>query len=187
MIDVLIIGGGIAGLSASIFTQKSGLTTYVFDRGESQIHDVKQISNFPGVDPMSGEELRSKMLRQAEGFGVILKRESVIAVKQTPEGFAIMTDSSTYQARFVIVATNRHTVLLEDLGLELVVNEKVPSRKIKQVIDLTPDGETSIPNLFVAGLLSGVSSQAVIAAGQGAQVGVNVASRAKEKPYMWHD
>jgi thioredoxin reductase (NADPH) len=77
--------------------------------------------------------------------------------------------------------------LLESLGFELAVNEKVPSGKIKKVLGIDPDGTTKLPNLYITSLLAGISSQSVIAAGHGASIGISIVSKENGKAYMWHD
>lgn len=187
MVDVIVVGGGVAGLAASLFTQKAGLRTLVFDTGVSQLKRVSTVWNYLGKTGNSGEQLIGDYRNQVTNAGVELRDEEVLSVKPEEESFVVQTAAETYHAQYVIIATNLNTQLLTDLGFELVVNEKVPSGKIKQVKGIGWEGETQIPNLYVAGMLAGVPSQAIIAAGQGAAVGVNIATKATGKTYMWHD
>lgn len=187
MIDVIVVGGGIAGLAASLFTQKAGLRTIVFDTGVSQLKKVSAVWNYMGKTGNSGEQMIEDYRNQVTNVGVELRDEEVLSVTQEEDSFVVQTAAETYSAKYVIIATNLNTQLLADLGFELVVNEKVPSGKIKQVKGIGWEGVTQLPNLYVAGLLAGVPSQAIIAAGQGAAVGVDIAAKATGKTYMWHD
>lgn len=185
-LDVAIIGGGISGLSAAIFTGHVGLKTVVFDAGVSQVKKVSALNNNLGTPGISGEELLEKYQQQVKEYGE-LKNVKVESLQKEGDVFTLQADGETYEATRVIVATNLNTELLEALGLEIGVNENIKSGKIKKVVGVNWEGVTSIPNLYIAGLLAGVPSQVMIAAGQGAAVGVRVAQEATGEKYMWHD
>lgn len=188
MEDVVIIGGGISGGSAALYTSKGNLKTTVIDAGHSQINKVSTIFNYPGIHEISGEELIVTIEQQARDFGTEWIYDEVIAVSQEDDVFIVETKSGhVYKSKYVIIATNLQVDLFSPLGIELTVNEKVPSGKIKKVIDLSSDGQTEIENLFVTGLLAGLPSQSVIAASHGVQVAIEIVSRETEKTYMWHD
>ena len=185
-LDVAIIGGGISGLSAAVFTGHAGLKTVVFDAGVSQVKKVSSLNNNLGTPGISGEELLEKYQQQVKEYGE-LKNVKVESLQKEGDVFTLQADGETYEATRVIVATNINTELLEALGLEIGVNENIKSGKIKKVVGVNWEGVTSIPNLYIAGLLAGVPSQVMIAAGQGAAVGVRVAQEATGEKYMWHD
>lgn len=185
-LDVVIIGGGISGLSAALFTGHAGLKTIVFDTGLSQIKQVSALNNNLGSPGISGDELLQRYRQQLQGFAE-LKNAKVDSLQKENDSFIILADGETYEANRVIVATNINTELLEALGLEIGVNDNIKSGKIKKVVGVNWEGLTSIPNLYIAGLLAGIPSQVMIAAGQGAAVGVRVAQEATGEKYMWHD
>ncbi len=184
--DVIILGGGISGLSAALYTGQAQLKTLVFDTGASQITRVSKLNNYPGIEVISGEELISVYRKQAEAYGAEVRDEEVASAKKEGEEFLVETASGTYRSKYLVVSSNANSSLLSDFGIELEVNPRIP-RPINQMKDGDGSGETSIENLYVAGLLAGLPSQAVIAAGQGASVAVKIATKALEKPYMWHD
>lgn len=187
MPDVIIAGGGISGLAAALFTAKAGLKTLVFDGGESQIQRVSTVWNYPGVVSVSGKQLLEQCRKQATEAGAEIRDEEVVAAERSGDRFAVKTASGSYEADYLVIATNLNAQLATGFGFEPVVNEKVPSGRIKRIKGIEWDGKTDIPNLYIAGLLAGIPSQAVIAAGQGAAVGVEIASRATGNTYMWHD
>lgn len=188
MFDVVIIGGGISGLSAAIYTAYGKLSTMILDTDSSQVLKVGSLRNFPGILKTSGRELLDHMKLQAETFGAKFSVDEATKITKAGEHYEIVGESGqTYSAKYVIIATNLKTNLLDDLGLKLVVNEKVPSGKIKRVVDVGFDGVTKHENLYIAGLLAGVSSQSVIAAGQGAQLGTDIVTKETGKTYIWHD
>lgn len=184
--EVIVIGGGISGLSAALFTGHAGLKTIVFDAGESQIKKVAKLNNVLGAPGISGVELLEKYRQQLGNYAEV-KNEKVDSLQKEGDIFIIKANGETYEAVRVIVATNIDTELLEANGLEILVNENIKNRKIKKVAGVNWEGVTSIPNLYVAGLLADLPSQVMIAAGQGAAVGVRVAQDATGDKYMWHD
>lgn len=188
MVDVVVIGGGISGGSAAIYTSKGNLTTTVIDSGHSQIKKVSTIFNYPGIHEISGEELIVTIEQQAREYGTEWIYDEVIAIKRLDNIFVVQTKNGhVYKSKYVIIATNLHVDLFSALGIELIVNEKVPSGKIKKVINLKTNGQTEFDNLYVTGLLAGLPSQSVIAASHGVQVAIEIISKETEKTYMWHD
>ena len=67
MIDVLIVGGGPAGITAGIYAARSGLNTLLLERETfgGQIASSPKVENYPSIISISGEELVSRMLEQA--------------------------------------------------------------------------------------------------------------------------
>lgn len=185
--DVAVIGGGISGLPAALFTSHAELNTVVFDTGVSQIKKVPELRNVLGAPGMSGEELIETYRKQVTEVGAEIKDETVTSVKKEDGEFVITAGEEEYRATRVVMATNVNVTLLEELGLEVEVNENIKSGKIKKVVGVSEDGVTNVSNLYVSGLLAGVPSQALIAAGQGANVGVRIAQEATGDKYMWHD
>ncbi|MBO8173254.1 MAG: NAD(P)/FAD-dependent oxidoreductase [Bacillaceae bacterium] len=187
-VDVAIVGGGIAGLSCALYTAQAELNTVVLDTGKSQLKPISMVYNYPGFDEgISGEELLSKMKKQADRFNASRIEEEVVKVEKEGGVFKVRTDNSEIEARYLVIASNLDTRPLEDMNLPVEVNPLVPSGKIKQVPGLPWNGATEIENLYVAGLLAGLPTQSIIAAGQGAAVGMAIVSKEKGKPHVWHD
>jgi len=83
MYDVIIIGAGPAGLSAAIYSARSGLKTAVFEKGliGGQINVTEIVENYPGLaEAITGYELTDRMHRQAEHFGAEFRDEEVTAL-----------------------------------------------------------------------------------------------------------
>jgi thioredoxin reductase len=185
-LDVAIIGGGISGLSAALFTGHADLRTVVFDTDSSQAHNISSLHNALGVSGLSGTELLEQYREKVKTYAE-LKNAKVEGLKKEGTTFTFQADGEIYEADRVIVATNLETELLESLGLKIGVNENIKSGKIKKVVGVNWEGTTKIPNLYIAGLLADIPSQIMIAAGQGAAVGVRVVQDATGEKYMWHD
>lgn len=86
--DVVIIGGGPAGLSAAIYAARGGLKTAVFERAfiGGQITVTEDVENYPGFEEsLSGFELTGKMHAQAERFGAeFLMKRSRLCTSKVP-------------------------------------------------------------------------------------------------------
>jgi thioredoxin reductase (NADPH) len=87
--DVIILGGGPAGLTAGIYASRAGLKTLMLSgsAGASQITYTPHVENFPGFpDGVGGYELIQKLKKQAEKFGLQTKSEDAKAIKQLDLG-----------------------------------------------------------------------------------------------------
>lgn len=109
--DVIIIGAGPAGLSAAIYSARSGLKTAVFERGliGGQINVTEEVENYPGFpEALSGYELTERMHRQAEHFGTEFKDEEVTALGMEGLCKIVETSDNKYRARAVIFCTGAY-------------------------------------------------------------------------------
>jgi len=126
--DVIIIGGGPAGLSAAIYSARGGLKTAVFEKGMigGQINVTEDVENYPGFEkPLSGFELTSKMQAQAERFGANIIEEEIIALGMEGLCKVIETDSGKYRAKSVIICTGAHPRRLNVPGEERLTGRGV--------------------------------------------------------------
>ncbi|WP_420596106.1 thioredoxin-disulfide reductase [Deinococcus sp.] len=107
--DVVIIGGGPAGLTAAIYTGRASLNTVILEKGlpGGQIAQTEEVENYPGFpEPVSGPELAQRMTEQAERFGAKIEMEEVQSVEHHPHGgFLVKGYSGSYHAKAVILAT----------------------------------------------------------------------------------
>ena len=107
-VDVVIIGGGPAGLTAGIYAGRGQLETVILEKGlpGGQIAQTQEVENYPGFDEViSGSELSQRMVRQAEKFGAKIVMEEVLGVEQRGQDFLVSGYDQTYLAKAVIVAT----------------------------------------------------------------------------------
>lgn len=108
MYDVIIIGSGPAGLTASIYTSRSNLKTLIIGGlvWGRQLMVTAEVENFPGFkEGILGPELVERILRQAERFGAEMIYEDVVRVDFSSKPFKAMTENKTYEGRSVIIAT----------------------------------------------------------------------------------
>ncbi|WP_027892249.1 thioredoxin-disulfide reductase [Calidithermus chliarophilus] len=106
--DVVIIGGGPAGLTAGIYAGRGGLKTVVLEKGlpGGQIAQTEEVENYPGFpEGISGPELAERMLKQAQKFGVEVQMEEVLGLELTDLGFVVKGYGQSYLSRSVILAT----------------------------------------------------------------------------------
>ena len=77
MYDVVIIGGGPAGLTAGIYCSRALLDTVIYEKGAlgGQIITTAHIENYPGIQGMDGFSLMIEFKKQAENFGAVIKME----------------------------------------------------------------------------------------------------------------
>lgn len=106
--DVIIVGGGPAGLTAGIYTSRHGLRTILFEGeafgGKAKGHHP--IDNYPGFpDGITGEELMDRFIAQTKKFGVEFKKENVVEIQPFGDLKMIATRSGVYQSKSIILAT----------------------------------------------------------------------------------
>ncbi len=107
MLDLVIIGGGPAGLTAGIYAQRLGLRTALVERelvgGQIAVSDV--IENYPGFPPISGAELMEKFEAQARGFGLDIKYMDVLDISEDGKNKKLKTSEGELSTKAVIIAT----------------------------------------------------------------------------------
>lgn len=107
--DVIILGGGIAGLTAGLTAGRFGLRTAVIDKsmaGGGQIVTIEKIENFPGFpEGISGFDLGPIVLEQAEKVGVEFRFDTVEGIEAAGDERIVRCESEQLTAKAVIVAT----------------------------------------------------------------------------------
>lgn len=106
--DLMIIGGGPAGLTAALYGARGGLNTIVLEAGVpgGQAGQTDIIENYPGFpEGINGFELADRFLQQAQRFGVKLEMAAVTGVELGSELKKAVTENGEYSARAVIIAT----------------------------------------------------------------------------------
>ncbi|MBR3328923.1 thioredoxin-disulfide reductase [Candidatus Saccharibacteria bacterium] len=128
MYDVIIIGAGVAGMTAAIYARRAGKSVLVFETMVcgGQIVNTTRIENWPGDFGVSGTGLTKKIFKQMEELGAEIKYETVMDVeKYKDEGFVIKTEETEYLAKTVILAVGT-----EDRKMELKREEELLGRGI---------------------------------------------------------
>jgi thioredoxin reductase (NADPH) len=80
--EVIIVGGGPAGLSAGIYCMRAGLKTLLFEKGllGGQVANPKMVDNYPGVESVTGFELAEKLAKHAKSFNLTVLQEEIESV-----------------------------------------------------------------------------------------------------------
>lgn len=105
--DVMIIGAGIAGMTAAIYAVRAGKTVLILEPKVEggQIINTINIENWPGDLGISGVDLTRRTMAQATKLGAEVEYEEVISVAKADEGFLVKTDDSEYEAGAIIIAS----------------------------------------------------------------------------------
>lgn len=110
--DVIILGGGPAGLAAGLYAGRSRLSTLIIERGQDggQIAITDNIENYPGqiVEGESGKSLVARMTEQAAKFGAERVSDSIKEVSLQGEIKTVKCVKGEYQAKSIIIATGAH-------------------------------------------------------------------------------
>ena len=108
MYDLIIIGGGPAGLTAGIYAMRSQLKTLLLEKmiPGGQVLTTYEVENYPGfAEKILGQTLMDNMEKQARNLGLEIKLEDVTDVELEPSEKIITTSEATYKAKSVIIAT----------------------------------------------------------------------------------
>lgn len=114
--DIIILGGGPAGLSAGLYAARAKMRTLIIERkiAGGQIALTDEISNYPGTEStLTGAQLANHMRIQAESFGCEFKSEAVVSVNLAGELKRVVTDETEYYAPVVILAMGAHSRKLD--------------------------------------------------------------------------
>lgn len=106
--DVIVIGAGMAGLTAALYAGRSGLSVLVLESElvGGQIANAAGIENYPGLSGVGGGDLISAVQTQAEKFGAVVDEfDSIERVELSAQPKIVETESVVYEAGAVILAT----------------------------------------------------------------------------------
>lgn len=106
MYDVIILGAGSAGISASLYTKRANLKTLILYNDKSGLEKASLIENYYGFkNGITGEELYNTGIEQAKNIGVEVLKEEVVKIENNIEHFNVVTTKNEYQAKNLILAT----------------------------------------------------------------------------------
>ncbi len=113
--NVVIIGGGAAGLSAAVYLARAGLAPLVFAGSPpgGQLMLTTEVENFPGTDSVLGPQLIENLRNQAKKFGTTIIDENITSVELKNRPFTVTTGGGkTYMSQSIIVATGARALWL---------------------------------------------------------------------------
>lgn len=111
MFDVVIIGAGPAGISASLYAKRANLNVLILYSGESSLGAAHKIDNYYGFPGgISGEELYNNGIKQAKELGVEVKNVEVLGIRPLEKSFVVKTIDDQYEAKTIILAVGNKKV-----------------------------------------------------------------------------
>lgn len=123
MTDIIVVGGGPAGMTAALYARRNNKTVLVLEKNGfgGQITYSPKVENIPGNLSVSGNEFAERFLDQILAQGAEIDFAAVTGVEKTEAGFTVHSDCGDYESRAVILATGvKHRMLGLDGENELV-------------------------------------------------------------------
>ena len=111
--DIIVVGGGPAGLTAALYARRANKTVLVIEKGAfgGQITFSPKVENIPGFNELSGNEFADKLIEQVMNQGAEIEIGEVSEIING-EIKTVVTDMGSYQGRAVIVAVGaKHRLL----------------------------------------------------------------------------
>ena len=118
MYDIIVVGGGPAGLTAALYALRAGKSVLVIEKSTfgGQITWSPKVENYPAIPSVSGTELGDRLMAQAEAQGAEFERDEVISVELDGDVKRVKTDfGGEFEAKALIVAVGAKPRML---GLE---------------------------------------------------------------------
>lgn len=115
--DLIIVGMGIAGISAAIYAKNSGLSVLMLEREMpgGLTNKINTINNYPGLETISGPDLSYKLFNTINKMDIPYKMLEVTNIKVENNKKIVETSTEVFESKFVIIATGRKN---RTLGLE---------------------------------------------------------------------
>src|SRR3989338_5418557 len=111
--DLIIIGGGPAGLTAAIYASRANLKTLILEGSKDmggQLILTTEVENYPGFpEGILGPELMKRMREQAKKFGATIINEDAVKVDFSKSPYTVETSKNKFKAKSVIIATGART------------------------------------------------------------------------------
>lgn len=107
MYDVVIVGSGPAGLSASIYAKRAGLKAVTLERNPisgGQVLNTYEVDNYPGLPGINGFDMGMKFREHADQLGCEFQEAALLRIEKGAAGYTLVTDQGEFRARAVIAA-----------------------------------------------------------------------------------
>ena len=128
MYDIIVVGGGPAGMTAALYALRNGKSALVIEKTGfgGQITHSPKVENYPGTLQMSGNEFADRMLDQILAQGAEIEFERVLAVEDRGSFKVVTTEEGgLYEARAVVLSTGVKHRMLGLAGEEQLVGEGI--------------------------------------------------------------
>lgn len=117
MYDVIVIGSGPAGISASIYLKRAQKNVCIISDGNSALKRTNKIENYYGVMSISGEDLYNVGIKQAEELEIPMVKDEVTNIS-FEKHFIVRTVNSEYEAKYVVIATGTNRAAPKVKGIK---------------------------------------------------------------------
>ncbi|MEG0823110.1 MAG: thioredoxin-disulfide reductase [Erysipelotrichaceae bacterium] len=116
--DIIIVGGGPAGLSAALYASRSNASVLIIENGApgGKLLNTDLIENYPGYTSINGAELALSMLGHATSFNANIISDKVLKINKLNNSFNIECDKESYEAKAVIIASGTKPKLMNIPG-----------------------------------------------------------------------
>lgn len=115
--DVIVIGSGPAGISASLYTKRAGLETLIVSKGIGTLNKVEKIENYYGTPNISGKEIQEVGENQAKNLNIEIKNEEVMQIDYD-SNFIVKTLNYEYKTKTIIIATGSNRKVANIKGIK---------------------------------------------------------------------
>ncbi len=179
--DVIVAGGGMAGLSCALFLARAQMRVAIFDQRQSSLRRVERVNNYLGFpEGVGGGELLDRGRLQAQLQGVHFIDEDVTTVAKGDGGFAVSAGPHHFECTYLVLASNKRTDLAIQLGLVL-------GGFGDKFVSVDEQGQTQVAGVYAVGRITGHPSQAIISAGDGAKTAIGLIQKIRGGYYIDHD
>ena len=198
MLDVLIIGAGVSGVSCALILGSAQNKPFAMDKKIAIVAHQKasslQNAIFNNAYGIPAGKLGSELLEESlEHLSKIyphvlqIEGEKVLSISGEAGNFSITTNKSTYQAKIIVIAVGAGNPFTIE-GLESFIEPHMKMPAVKNRIQLKNNDHLVTGGIYVAGVLAGHRSQLSIAAGSGAAVATDILTLWNEGNHsMVHD
>lgn len=127
MYDIIIVGGGPAGLTAALYARRAGRSVLIVEKNGfgGQMTFSPKIENYPAFASISGSELADKMVEQTLNAGADVEIGEVTGVERAADGFCVRCGDACFAAKTVILATGAKHRLLHVPGEERFIGDGI--------------------------------------------------------------
>lgn len=181
-VEFTVLGAGPTGLSCALILAKAGRRVVVVDVGRSLVRRA-WIRNYLGLeDGLAGYELVERGKAQVSMWGGTFVTGQNVGVCEEDSRFVLLVNQQEVKSRQLVIATGLSTDVVKALDLPLL-----RGRYAQRIVQTDGEGRTPKPGVWAAGVIAGTPMQAIVGAGDGARVAINMLSQMRGSPYMDHD
>lgn len=119
MYDVIILGAGPAGVSASLYCKRANKNVLIIYNGSSELLKAQKIDNYYGFENgISGKDLYETGIKQSQNLGVEIIKQEVIKIEMENGYFNVITEKNSYKSKSVIIAMGSKKNTLKIQGVQ---------------------------------------------------------------------